>query len=200
MKTKENNCIEIMAKLYRALTDALKSSRADVPRRWLKKRKLSFERTGAGFCSGQIHGKKPKQSAEDMFGIGFLKPSPVKNGSGKQTYVSFGKQSMIFPLRNATSHVVNFYAIGVKDEKTEYLNEDGIYPGHPNENTKRLFITSGILDAATLIESNQMKEGDSVMALFEGEYKPQHREVLKRLAGRAEMIFIRNENAKQKVK
>jgi hypothetical protein len=71
------------------------------------------------------------------------------------------------------------------------LNEEGIYPGYPDERTKRLYIVRTILDAATLLESKTLENRDAVMALFDGEYKDQHRRALSRLSGKTtEFIFV----------
>jgi hypothetical protein len=198
METKQ---IEIIQRIYKSLAHSMITAHAEVPNAWLKQRKLSFVLTGAGFCSGQLHHRKPEEFILELESVGFLRTALKKNDARKYSHNCFGKYSMIFPLRDEQKRIVNFYAIGVKNGKTEYLNEEGIYPAHPPSDTQRLFIMNDILDAATMLEAKVLKEGESMMALFDGEYKPQHMEVLKRLAGKTkEIIFIKKDQIKKEAK
>jgi hypothetical protein len=181
--------VEIIRKIEKSLSHSVFSAFGDVPRAWLKQRGLTAEVSKAGFNSGQIHHRKPQQFLDELIEVGFLKETGGKARTGKKAYTCFEPYAMVFPLVNEKGETVNFYGSGVKSKKTRYMNEEGIYPVYPSLNTKRLFIVDGIIDAATLLESKVLKKDDSVMALMDGEYKTQHREVLKMLAGKVDVIF-----------
>jgi DNA primase len=184
--------IAIIARIQKSLMHSIESAFGEVPRRWLKERKLSQGLTGAGFNSGQIHHRKPQEFLDELMSVGFLSLSGSKARTGKQAYTCFEPYAMTFPLKNEKNEVVNFYGIGVNSGKTRYMNEEGIYPAYPSGMTRRMFITDAILEAATLMESRVLKEGDSVIALFDGEFKTQHRKVLEQFAGKVdEFVFVR---------
>jgi hypothetical protein len=205
MKTKaknrnESKRIKILGRIYKSLNHSMLSANAVVPNAWLKERKLSFEKSGAGFCSGRIHYRTSKEFIRELESVGFLRSPFKKNDKMNSSHSCFGKGAMLFPLRNSHNEVVNFYSIGLQNGETEYLNEEGIYPTYPSLKTKRLFIVNAILEAATLLESPILKEHDSIMALRDGTYLPQHREVLDRIAGNLdEIIFLGKERIKTTV-
>jgi hypothetical protein len=194
----ENRFIEIMQMIHKSLSNAIRSAKADAGRAWLKQRGLTAEVTGACYNSGQIHHRKKKEFIEDLASVGFLRKLKKPSRTGEPSYGCFQWHTVVFPLKNEKGFVVNFFGVSTKNGKILYLNEQGIYPGYPDARTKRLYIVPTIMDAATLLESKTLRNQDSVMALFEGKYKEQHREVLKAFAGKLdEVIFIKREETEE---
>jgi hypothetical protein len=156
---------------------------------WLEAKKLSFEKTGIGYNSGQFHPRHP-DLVNQMLEIGYLWEYQSKHHNRIQAYYCFGDQQMIFPLRDEKGFVVNFCGVKTENDRTTYLNDDGIYPNFPHPLTKRLYVTETLLDAATVIEMGTLKKDEAVMALYDGEIKTQHKKAISALIELQEIIYI----------
>ncbi len=187
--------LEIMAKLHKSLSNGIRSGKANAPRDWMEAHKLDIVLTGACFNSGQIHHRKEQSFKDELASIGFLTQSDVPTNNGQIPYTVFGIHSIVFPLKNQDHQVVNLYAVSIKNGKTDYLNQEGIYPSYPGENTKKLYIVPDVIDAATLLSTNIPDNKEAVMALHNGELLPQHEEAIRQLSQLQEIIWI--ENTKQ---
>jgi hypothetical protein len=196
----EKNKKEILATIHKSLSNGIRNSKAEVPRKWLKEKGLTLESSGATFNSGQMHHRKQQSYKDALESVGFLIKSEVPTNQGQIPYTSFGNYGILFPLRDEQNDVVNFYSIGIKNHKIQYLNKEGIYPCFPHESTKKLYIVNGILGAATILESNVLDNKEAVIALFDGEMLPQHEEAIKRLTQLEEVIWIESPENNQKLK
>ncbi len=176
------------------MTNGIRASKSHVARKWLEQKGLSIDLTHACFNSGQIHHRKAQSFIEALKSVDFLKEYGINSRKENETptYNSFGKGAITFPLRNEKNEVVNFYAIRIhlETQKTEYLNEEGIYPCYPAAQTTKLYITKNILDAATLLETRVLENRDAVMALNDGELKEQHLNAIDGLQNLKEIIVI----------
>lgn len=186
------NKIEILKMIHTSMNNGIRSGKSILARDWLKDRSLSIELTQACYNSGQIHHRKSDAYIEELLSVGFLTKSDAPTTTGKKGHGCFAKDSIVFPLRDKNGDVVNFYGIRIQtvSEITGYLNQEGIYPAYPPKQTTILYITKNIMDAASLMESKQLENRDAVMALFDGELKPQHIEAIKELTQLKEIIFI----------
>lgn len=194
-----NSRTEILLYIHRSLTFGIRSAKA--PREWLEKKGLTVEATGACFNSGQLHHRKVQNFKDKLEQVGFLKRINVPTNAGQIPYTSFGTRSVIFPLRNDKNEVVNFYACALEKDKTNYMNEEGIYPMYPNEAIDTLFVTGNILDAAILLESKITDESKAVIALFDEQLLNQHREILLNLKSLKEIIIVtKNEAQAERMK
>lgn len=180
---------ELLKVVYSRLSSGLQNPNATAPRKWLKGKALTIENSGAAYNSGQLHQGKEQAFKEALEAIGMLKRSGIGATSGEISYTCFGKISILFALRNENKEIVNFYAMSIEKDKNTYLNEDGIYPCFPDEKTSTLYITDTLLDAATLLESKVLKEGEAVMALHDGELKAQHKTAIENL-NLKELIYL----------
>jgi DNA adenine methylase len=183
-----------MERIYRSLSNGIRSAKAHVPRQWLKDKKLSAELTGACFNSGQIHHRKSEEFKAELARVGFARKSNAGTNGGTP-YTVFGIFSVMFPLRNEKNEVVNFYAVGIRNDKKGFMNDEGIYPQYPHEMTKKLYIVQAVMDAAILLESRVMDNREAVIALQDGEYLPQHAEAISRLKHLEEIVIIESPTA-----
>lgn len=188
----EKTKLELLAKVYEYASNGLRIGKSKQARAWLKTKKLSAEQTMACFNSGQLHHRKEKEFKEALERIGFMKKSNVGTNCDSIPYSVFGNFSVMFPLRDKENNIVNFYSIGLRNDKTQHLNHEGLYPSYPHELTKKLFITDTIIDAATLIESKAMDNREAVLALYDGVFLHQHITVIQSLKHLTEVIHIRS--------
>lgn len=180
----------IIERLYRSLSNGIRSSKAIVPQNWLKERGLSAEATGACFNSGQVHHRKTEAFCNELTSIGFLSISGQPTNTGKLGYTVFGNYSILFPLKDETGAVVNFYAISIKSGKTAFMNGEGVYPYYPQANTKKLFIVNSIIEAATLLEAKTLDNREAVMVIPDGKVLPQHEAAIQALTQLEELVLI----------
>ncbi|MCD6068884.1 MAG: dnaG 15 [Bacteroidetes bacterium] len=183
---------ELFEDLHSRFCKGLFVKHANAPREWLQARGLNAESTGAGFNSGQVHNKKGHaEMKEKLKAIGYLKFSR-RNSNGVDGHKAFGNYAITFPFRNRKGKVVNFYAIGIKDQPEEHalLNEEGVYPVYPHEMTTRLFIATDMLDAATLITAAAIQNRDSLLFIPGGKLLKQHEEAISHLSALSELIWI----------
>jgi hypothetical protein len=182
---------ELYAKVYEYASNGLRVGKSKQAREWLKQKQLNAEQTMACFNSGQLHHRKEIEFKEALERIGFMKKSNVGTNCDSIPYTVFGTYSIMFPLRNTKNEIVNFYAIGLKNNKTSFLNHEGLYPNYPHELTKKLYITDNIIDCATLMESKILDNREAVIALYDGVFLEQHVKVIQGLKNLTEVIQIR---------
>jgi hypothetical protein len=175
---------EVFREIHSMMESGLKWWLAEKPRTWLAERRLSADLTGAVFNSGQLHAAKPQAFKDDLMSIGFLRDEGKNTSLGHKWHFCFGRYGILFPLKDRSGNIVNFYAIrlNLPTEEHSILNREGIYPGFPHEMTTRLFITTSMLDAATLLESRTLQNRDSLICIPDGKFLEQHKEALKGLS------------------
>lgn len=188
---KEKTEIELLSLVHNYASNGLRIGKSTLARQWLKDRKLSIENTMACFNSGQLHHRKEKEFKEALERIGFMKVSPHASNCESIPYTVFGTFSIMFPLRNEKNEIVNFYSVGIKKEKTAYLNLEGLYPSYPNELTKKLFVVDNVMDAATILEAKTLDNREAVIALQDGVFLDQHVKAIKSLKHLSEVIQIK---------
>lgn len=181
--------------IYRSLSNGIRNAKSDTPRKWLAEHKLSIETTGACFNSGQIHHRKSDAFKRELERVGFMRESGVGTNNGQTPYTVFGIFSVLFPLRDEKNQVTNFYSVGLRNNKTGYMNASGIYPHYPHEMTKKLYVVPSILEAATLLESKVLDNREAVMALFDGQFLDQHYEAIKRIKHLEQIVLIESAKA-----
>ncbi|MFA6924711.1 MAG: hypothetical protein WC223_10730 [Bacteroidales bacterium] len=192
IKSLSENKIQIFLKLYKSLKRGTHSACSQVPQKWLAENKLSMKLTRVGFSSGQLHHGKEQKFKDELESVGFLVKTEIPSSHGGITYKCFGKGSMLFPLRNKDNEIINFCSISIKNGKTEYMNEYGIYPEYPKKTAQKLFLAQTVLETATILESETLKENEAVMSLFDGQIKQQHIDAIKSITELKEIIIVGN--------
>lgn len=135
-------------------------------------RSLDFEQLEIGFNSGQFHHgqRKDEKLINDCLQYGLLTLGGTNSRTGGQAYKPFGNRSIVFPLKNKENEIVSFYfrsTINDKNAKHYYLkNRTGLYPGYPNPDTKKLILTEAIIDAASLLQIEEIKSNYTILACY----------------------------------
>jgi len=184
-----------LERLFESFCTGIRSSKAVKPKEYLEQKGLDFKKLNIGFCSGQFHHRKSKEWREPYLNLGILTKStaPV-NHPDRVSYTCFGAYGVVFPLLDVQGRTVNLFAIRIKleSEKQEYLNSAGIYPYYPSPLTRRLFVTSTVVDAASIIQSDTLDSREAVIALHDGKWLPQHNNVVQGLEMLEEVIILKN--------
>jgi hypothetical protein len=190
---------EWMAFVYRYCSSGIRIVKSTTPREWLEKRGLSIELTGAVFNSGQIHHRREQAFKDALAQTGFMKRADVPVNGDVIPYTVFGVFSVMFPLRNQKGEVINFYAVRIKSDYTEYMDEEpGMYPAYPHELTRKLFVVNNILEAATMLQARVLENKEAVIALRDGKFLPEHEEAIQNLKHLKEIVFVDSPVSKPK--
>lgn len=196
MKTKNEKELpktktEWLAFIYRSMCNGIRAAKSGAPKQWLATKGLSAEATGASFNSGQIHHRKDQAFKAALAEVGFMQRSLAPVNCDTTAYTVFGIFSVMFPLRNPQEEIVNFFSIRIRSGNKAYMNQEpGLYPGYPHKHTKKLFVVNSIMDAATLLEARILDNRESVMALHEGKFLPEHEAAIKALKELKELVYI----------
>jgi DNA primase catalytic core len=135
-------------------------------------RNLDFDKLEVGFNSGQFHhgARKDEKLINDCLEIGLLTLAGTNSRTGGQAYKPFGNKSILFPLKNCHGQTVSFYfrsIINNENAKHYYLkNRQGLYPNYPNPDTKKLVLTEAIIDTASLLQLDEIKENYTLLTAY----------------------------------
>ena len=199
--TEELSRSAVLTKMFTYFKNGVHNSKP--AKEYLQKRCLDFTKTEVGYNSGQFHHGKRKDEAliKSCIRYGILLDLGVKARTGNPAYKAFGKWGIVFPLRNREGQIVSLYFRSTLDDKTQrhyYLkNRQGLYPGYPSiaigAETKRLILTESIIDAATLLEQEEIKTRYKVLALYgTNGLTAEHQQAIKELERLEEIIFFLN--------
>lgn len=139
---------------------------------YLQSRKLDFTKIEVGYNSGQFHHgtRKDETLIKQCLEAGLLSESAYPGRTGEPAYSVFGKWSIVFALRNKQSQVTGLYfrsTLNDKDQKHYYLKDrQGLYPGYPKAETKRLILTEAIIDAATLLQISDITANYEILSCY----------------------------------
>ncbi len=135
-------------------------------------RNLDFDKLEVGFNSGQFHhgSRKDEKLINDCLSYGLLTLAGTNSRTGGQAYKPFGNKSILFPLKNKENQIVSFYfrsTINNESSKHFYLkNRQGLYPNYPNPDTKKLLLTEAIIDTASLLQIDEIKEKYTLLTCY----------------------------------
>jgi DNA primase len=174
---------------------------------YLEQRKLDHTKTEVGYNSGQFHhgNRKDENLINNSLKYGLLLDLNTKARTGNPAYKPFGKWGVVFPLRNKQNKIVSLYfrstldtstssAQAIKNQRHFYLKDrQGLYPNYPPAGAKKLILTESIIDAATLLEQDEIKSNYEVLALYgTNGLTDEHKQAIKGLKQLDEIIFFLN--------
>ena len=145
---------------------------SDPAKEYCSSRNLDFDKLEVGFNSGQFHhgARKDEKLINDALQCGLLTTAGTNSRTGGQAYKPFGNKSILFPLKNKENQIVSFYfrsTINNENSKHFYLkNRQGLYPNYPNPDTKKLLLTEAIIDTASLLQIDQIKENYTLLTCY----------------------------------
>lgn len=191
------NHTEILIRIFESFKNGMQSPVSKKPKEYLQSRGLNYELLEVGYNSGQFHhrGKLNEQDLQACIAAGLLIPYKGKTPNGSSNYTPFAKDCAIFPLRNKQNDIVSIYGRSINENgngKHFYLKErTGLYPGYPNQNATKLIITEAIVDAATLLQIEEITSEHEVLSTYgTNGLTTEHIEAIKALTKLNEIIFF----------
>jgi DNA primase len=210
MQEDQNKRIEFFTKMFTYFKNAV--SKSQPAKDYLQSRNLDYKQLEIGYNAAQFHHgeRKSQELIDQCLQYGLLLDNNLKAGNGEKAYSVFGKNGLVFPLKNQFGQIVSFYfrstipvipnVISTK-ERTEgsakhfYLkNRQGLYPKYPNQACKKLILTEAIIDCASLnqaLTNNQKASEYETLACFgTNGLTPEHVKAIKHLPYLEEIIFF----------
>lgn len=157
-------------------------------RRYLEERGLDPDTPEAGYNSGKFHQRQNDAFVRSCLAHGLLIPGK------KSGYRAFAGNSIVFPLKDKEDRIVSLYFRSIDEgagHKHFYLKDrQGLYPGYPSKDTKKLILTESVIDAATLLQEADLRQEYSVLALYgTNGFSQEHKEAIQRLDRLEEVIL-----------
>ena len=160
----------VLMKVFATFKKGLSKSPAALS--YLQVRHLDHRKTPVGFNGGQFHHRSRNEQAlvESCVKLGLLLDRSRSGPGGEKSYSVFAKGCIVFPLKDKEGHIVSLYfrsTLDTKDGRHFYLKErQGLYPKYPDKQTTRLILTESVIDAATLLEQEEISKQYQVLALY----------------------------------
>lgn len=140
---------------------------------YIKQRNLDPIKLEIGYNTAQFHHGQRRDEAliNNCVAVGLLAPWGVNNRKpDEQAYKAFGKECIVFALRNQSNHITGLYfrsTTNNDDAKHFYLKEStGLYPSYPKQETQKLIIAESVIDAASLLQIEAITRDYSVLAAY----------------------------------
>ena len=192
--------IAVLTKMFTYFKNGVHNSKP--AKEYLQKRGLDFSKTEVGYNSGQFHHGTRKDEAliQSCIKYGILLDLGTKSRTGNPAYKPFGKWCICFALKNEKGQITGLYfrsTLGNKKQRHFYLKDrQGLYPNYPSKETKKLILTESIIDAATLLEQEQIKNQYEILSLYgTNGLTEEHQKAIKDLPDLEEIIFFLNGDA-----
>lgn len=186
-----------LTKMFAYFKNAVYNSKP--ARDYITGRSLDHHVIDIGYNTAQFHhGKRRDETLiSHCVKYGLLRETTMISGKAKddKAYNVFGKYCIVFALKNRASQVTGLYfrsTINDTDQKHFYLKDrQGLYPCYPNAETKKLILTEAIIDAATLLQVEQVTANYSVLACYgTNGLTEEHEQTIKELEHLEEVIFF----------
>ena len=191
----------VLLKMFTYFKNAVHNSKP--AKEYLASRNLDFEKLEVGYNSGQFHHGTRKDEAliKSCVKYGLLLDKGKKGRTGEPAYQPFGKGGICFALRNREGKITGLYFRSVSDSKTArhfYLKDrQGLYPNYPTgklpdgSQAQKLILTEAIIDAATLLQQEEITKGFEVLSLYgTNGLTEEHTEAVRQLKELEEIIFF----------
>jgi len=192
--------IAVLTKMFTYFKNGVHNSKP--AKEYLEKRGLDFTKTEVGYNSGQFHHGKRKDEAliNSCIKYGILLDLGTKSRTGNPAYKPFGKWCICFALKSEKGQITGLYfrsTLANKNQRHFYLKDrQGLYPNYPSKDTKKLILTESIIDAATLLEQEQIKSQYEILSLYgTNGLTEEHQKAIKDLHDLEEIIFFLNGDA-----
>jgi DNA primase/energy-coupling factor transporter ATP-binding protein EcfA2 len=186
----------ILTKMFTYFKNAVHNSKST--QGYLQSRNLDYTKIEVGYNSGQFHhgARKDKYLIDSCVKVGLLAPTGGQSRTGNPAYKPFGKNGIVFPLKNKKGQIISMYFRNTAEidhrNRHYYLkNRQGLYPHYPRPTTRKLILTEAIIDAATLMQQNQITNQYEILSLFgTNGLTEEHLAAIKGLKDLEEIVFF----------
>lgn len=196
---KEGQREAFLERMFSYFTNGLNNSTAG--KEYLLKRSLDYKALAAmgnplGYNTAQFHHgtRKDDNLIKQALACGLMYEYGTNNRTGGTSYGCFGKFGICFALRSKNNAVTGMYFRSTVNEdkmKHYYLKDrQGLYPHYPKPETKKLILTEAIIDAATLLQLENINHHYGVLACYgTNGLTPEHKAAIAELKDLNEIIF-----------
>jgi len=189
--------IAVLTKMFTYFKNAIHNSKP--AQEYLRQRCLDNQKTEVGYNSGQFHHGTRKDEAliQSCLKYGLLLDLGTKGRTGTPAYKPFGKWGLVFPLKNQQNQIISLYFRSTLEGKSQrhfYLKDrQGLYPNYPGKDTNKLILTESIIDAATLLEQEKIKDSYEILSLYgTNGLTEEHTQAIAEITALEEIIFFLN--------
>jgi DNA primase len=177
----------VMSKVWQSSQKAFAGS--ERARSYATLRGLDWQLVQPGFIGEKFGSSWNKLLKESAVSYGVLR----KTKDGR--YIPQLKDCLVFPLKDREGKPLSFYGRSIAENAEGYhfylKDRRGLYPEYPAEDTKKLILTESIIDAATLLQNEEVSQTYSILALFgTNGLTEEHLEAIKALTELEEIIFF----------
>lgn len=166
-------------------------ARSRAGRDYLAGRGIDPEKITAGYDAHNFH--KTKEATPELkelyLKLGLLKPDKYGRDGN---YHSHFDGCIVFPMLDKEGQIIDLYGRHTERAEHHYLpgGHQGIYPCYPKDDTETLIITESIIDGATLLQIDDIRNKYSLIALYgTNGFTQEHRESIGSLGNLKEIIF-----------
>lgn len=166
-------------------------ARSRTGRDYLISRAIDPEKITVGYDAHNFH--KSKETTPELkelyLKLGLLKPDKFGR---ENNYHSHFDGCVVFPMMDKDGQIIDLYGRHTEKAEHHYLpgNHQGIYPHYPKEDVENLIITESIIDGATLLQLDEIRNKYGILAMYgTNGFTPEHRESIKSLANLKEVVF-----------
>jgi len=185
----------ILTKMFTYFKNAIHNSKP--AREYLESRNLDHTQIEVGYNSGQFHhgARRDKYLIESCVKVGLLLDKGLTGRTGEKAYKPFGKWGIVFALKNRNGQTVGLYFRNVQptDGRSRHFylkDRQGLYPRYPKPGTTKLILTEAIIDAATLIQREQITSQYEILSLYgTNGLTDEHLAAIKNLKQLEEVVF-----------
>jgi DNA primase len=160
-------------------------------------RNLDAKKLEIGYNTGQFHHgeRKSEELIKQCLEYGILIDKNRRGNTGEIVYTVFGKCGIVFALKNQKNEIVSLYFRNTLDKENAkhfYLkNRQGLYPNYPKPTTKKLILTEAIIDAASLLQIDEIANNYNVLACYgTNGLTEEHLQAIKNLKELEEVVFF----------
>ena len=168
-------------------------------REYIESRNLDHKQLEIGYNAGQFHhgARKDESLINDCLKYGILLDLGLKSRTGETAYKPFGKWCIVFALRNPNHEITGLYfrsTLSDKEQRHFYLRDrSGLYPSYPKADTQKLILTESIIDAASLLQQEEIKSKYEIVSLYgTNGLTKEHQTAIRKLKHLTEIIFFLN--------
>ena len=184
---------EILQRMFNYFKNAVGNSKT--AQEYIKVRGLNPAQLEVGYNAGQFHhGVRRNESLiNNCIAVGLLSPNGPSN-TGEIGYKVFGKHCICFAMKDRANHITGLYfrsTVNDSDQKHYYLKDSsGLYPSYPHPQTEKLIITESIIDAASLLQINELTRQYSILAAYgTNRLTEEMKAAIKELKNLSEIVF-----------